>query len=358
MNYFTKHKKVSKVRSSAIFISIPVLFFIVMFLLSDLVYADPRSRKELERSNDSIENNIFAKDRNLLNTLGQVNSYSGSKPKTELKSRLTLSASTEAIDDNIYVKDRKVRPIKKGVASGSTPSLQTQFHQKNGETIAQTIESRNKSRVSNANRDQVSKTVSAQAKNIQRLYQETVNSGGFDAQFNESHGTPRFIKGQALTPKLQLNKTDLAISQGVARNFLSKNAALFKLDDPTTELIIHRQHFDNLGKKHFHFQQKYKDLPVWGKQLSIHLDDHDSVYFINGTHIPTPKNLDVTPQISEDNAIDLTTQHLHLIGSIQLAPIFRIFKIRALVEPLAELVIYPSADGLLRLAYKVEILPN
>ena len=239
----------------------------------------------------------------------------GSISEDDLNSRITLSEGIASVGDNMPVTDRNPRRLKTKVDSGLASSHRLQTLIQIGNSIAQLRESRIQSRGSNA--------AKSQAKNIQRLFDDAEARGGFDAQFNRDNGTPRFIKGQALTPKLQKNITDLAFSGGVALDFLITNAALFKLDEPAAELAIRRQNIDNLGKKHFHFQQEYNDVPVWGRQLSVHLDADDSVYFVNGSQIPTPKGFDVNPQISGDRAIEVTKQHLNVVGPIQLNPAFR-----------------------------------
>ena len=271
----------------------------------------------------------------------------GSISQDDLNSRITLSGGIASVENNIPVKDRNLRRLKTEVGSGLAPSHQLQTLNEIGNSIVQMRESRNQSRGGDS--------AKSQAKNIRRLFDDAEARGGFNAQFNKENGTPRFIKGPALTPKLQKNISDLALSREVTQDFLSKNAALFKLDDPAKELAVSRQNIDNLGQKHFHFQQEYKDVPVWGRQLSVHLDANDSIYFVNGSQIPTPKGFNTNPQISGDRAIDVTKQHLDIVGPVQLNPAFGGKGIKA---PKAELVIYPSADGLMRLAYKVDILPK
>jgi bacillolysin len=198
-------------------------------------------------------------------------------------------------------------------------------------------------------------TAKSQASNIQEVVSRAEKGGGIDAQFDRHNSTPGFLKGPTLTPMLARNMYDIGPSRDTAKQFLSDNNALFKLSNPASELSLARENIDKLGTKHFHYQQKYNGVPIWGKQVSVHLDATDSVYLVHGHQIPTPKGFDTIPSISADMAIEATKRHLGIQSIKQLYQLPGGGKIDQLK---AELVIYPVPDGPIKLTYKVDIVPK
>jgi hypothetical protein len=115
-------------------------------------------------------------------------------------------------------------------------------------------------------------------------------------------GTVRFFKGQNLSRELDGDPLFRAArnagdAEGVARAFLTSYAALFRLDHPTEELTKRR-----IGTTHVRFDQTYRGLPIPGAELIVHLDRERRVVLVNGTTIATPRELDVTPALSADDA--------------------------------------------------------
>lgn len=185
----------------------------------------------------------------------------------------------------------------------------------------------------------------AQHENIRALAVSAREAGGVYVKFNKANGTPSFIKGSAMSPRLSRNTNNLTLSRGVAEKFLTNNKNLLKLSDPASELTLKREQIDELGKKHFRYQQTFKGVPVWGKELMVHLNDDDSVYLAHGNHEPTLAGINTVPTITKEEAVRLTKAHMGINND-------------GIEPPQSELVVYPSEKGAMTLSYKVDIMPR
>jgi hypothetical protein len=185
----------------------------------------------------------------------------------------------------------------------------------------------------------------AQCENLRSLVAANQFGKGVRSHFNRKNGTPAFIKLPQKAQKLTRNTKNLALSQSVAEKFLMDNRNLLKLSEPTKELVPKRHWVDRSGTKHFRYQQTYQGIPLWGKELMVHLDAYDSVYLCQGRYEPTPELLDVTPEITADEALEATKGHLGITTD-------------CLHSAKTALVIYTTYDGRMTLTYKVEISPS
>jgi thermolysin len=59
---------------------------------------------------------------------------------------------------------------------------------------------------------------------------------------------------------------------------------------------------DNLGMRHIRIRQTYKNIPVVGSELVIHLDKKNRVYMINGKYEPQ-LTVDITPSVDANTAL-------------------------------------------------------
>ena len=73
----------------------------------------------------------------------------------------------------------------------------------------------------------------------------------------------------------------------IAYAFLESRKDILKIHDSRAEFKIISESMDHLGMKHIKFQQVYKEIPVWGKELSVHLDSQNNVYLLQGNTVPT-----------------------------------------------------------------------
>ena len=78
---------------------------------------------------------------------------------------------------------------------------------------------------------------------------------------------------------------------------------LLKIGDARQEFTRKTSDTDSLGLTHVKYQQVYKGLPVWNKQIWVHLDRQGSSYLVEGRTAPTP-SVATQPRITAQQAID------------------------------------------------------
>jgi Zn-dependent metalloprotease len=164
--------------------------------------------------------------------------------------------------------------------------------------------------------------------------------------FNKKNGTPALIKVKPFTPAprtAQRQEFALGRTENAARQFLFENRALLKIEDPDQELDLIKSWPDRQGAAHFKYQQMVGDVPVFGKQMIVHVDGNNSVYLLNGQYEPTPPALSTTPTITENDAIEAVRRHL---GVSDLSP------------TQIELTVFTKPNREMVLTYKVEVAPS
>lgn len=126
---------------------------------------------------------------------------------------------------------------------------------------------------------------------------EVLKSLGKDVKvdWSKENATPIFLYGN-------LGSTKSASSaEAAALQFMSVNAPLFKLKDPTKELKVHSQEGDELGYTHVKYDQQVNSVPVWGSQLGVHIDKEGQIYCVSGNYHPTIE-ISTAPVVMEYNA--------------------------------------------------------
>lgn len=108
--------------------------------------------------------------------------------------------------------------------------------------------------------------------------------------WNAATGTPRFLDGRSLRrPPAALAKTAAASVKAIA--YIHANRDIFKLEEPTRELVPHKEWTDGLGRRHAVFRQHYQGVPVWGREIGVHFDKGGELYALNAGYVPTPRRL-------------------------------------------------------------------
>ncbi len=129
--------------------------------------------------------------------------------------------------------------------------------------------------------------------------------------FDKKFGTPRFIK---VHPTKSKKSAAILSKKGfttAAMDFLSANKKLLKISDPQNELKLESVRTDKLGMTSVRFQQVYKGLNVWGKDLYVHLDSHGDILSMNGRFAPTPVLIQsTTPRVSSSTATSIAFNDL------------------------------------------------
>jgi bacillolysin len=183
------------------------------------------------------------------------------------------------------------------------------------------------------------------------------NSSGNDATLwrilRSANGTANWMWRISSKSK-KSNIQSININDGI--QVLQEVKTTLHITDPKSEFYQMSATTDELGDQHLRYGQQYNGVPVWNRDLYIHLDASGEPYIINGTYEPTPKNIITTPSISNPYSIILAIADLKTQG--KWAPISSdVAQVLGSSEPTAKLVLYPNS-GVLQLAYEVNITAN
>ncbi len=176
-----------------------------------------------------------------------------------------------------------------------------------------------------------------------------------DASFDPVTGVAEFVTPRNAADRLPYTPTpaELGKPEAIARGFLDQNRALFGLRSATDELQLLRYQPDHqLGFAHLRLEQVYKGLPVFGRQLMVHLDPEQRVVAVNGQFQPAI-DVPTAPVISAEQAME--TALADLKGE-KLLP-FELAKIE--IHPAPEdtrLMVYVDHQGNASLTWEVTIL--
>lgn len=123
------------------------------------------------------------------------------------------------------------------------------------------------------------------------------------------NNTPTYIKGRNLSSNLDQDPDFVALKKAslyteIAYEFLQSRHEFLKIDAPRLEFEKIREDIDELQFKHIRFQQIIDDIPIWGRELIVHLNKDNQVYLMEGHYEPTPKNVNTTPMLSEQVAAE------------------------------------------------------
>ena len=175
-------------------------------------------------------------------------------------------------------------------------------------------------------------------------------------------GTIRWFKGRLRAPgkaavTIQSTASGRETVTRAALDILQANRSLLRIDNPMEEFTSLHTEIDELGLAHARFEQRYQGVPVWGRDLYVHFDQKGEVYALNGVYEPTPAGLSTRPAISSEAAEARVVADLQ--ASERWAPLDD-----ATAEMLGmdsverTLVIYPTADRGMKLAYEISLHPN
>lgn len=179
----------------------------------------------------------------------------------------------------------------------------------------------------------------------------------FKINWDEKNNTPIALynnfSGQSL------GKAILSISAYEnAITFIKENKELFKLQNPFEELILNKEITDNLNMHHIVFDQKYKGIPIWGKEMVVHLNSAGEIYSVNARYSKTPTDIDVHSKKIEDNeAVKIAKQSLLKFTKIENLD-KNLKKLLKYDEPTAEQYIWTDETNKNHLVWFVTIRPN
>jgi Zn-dependent metalloprotease len=244
----------------------------------------------------------------------------------------------------------------KGIAPGQTSSLESsaRLHEE-GETVKRQF---------------------GEPVPVQTSTSSSKEAGEEDITIRRSEsGAPRLIRGdiapeteipnsRSQRPSRPSDPSELRRPKGSQKSMnsgleaLSSISETLRLRRPADELQPIDAWTDAEKTTHVRYQQVYKGVPVWGRELVMHADEYGQAYAITSSHVPTPKLSTTAPSISERRAQTAAEEYLNRQG-VSVATASR--KSRRLPPGLAErhptssqrLVIYASDLGASRLAYEI-----
>ncbi len=140
--------------------------------------------------------------------------------------------------------------------------------------------------------------------------------GTLNVSWDADTGIPRFLTGNIASACIPYNPT--AAERGnplaIARGFLDGNRDLFKLDAVARDFGVGRLEPDKqLGFSNVRLPQVYKGVPVFGKQLVVHLDQKGQIVAVNGQYAPglsIPTQPSITKGQAEQVALDDLKENL------------------------------------------------
>lgn len=84
--------------------------------------------------------------------------------------------------------------------------------------------------------------------------------------------------------------------------YLEQNRAEYGIAGAPMNLRFAGETVDALNQKHVRFQQFYDDVPVWRREIIVHVDARDKVYAVSNGLASGLGAIDVTPRISVEAA--------------------------------------------------------
>jgi bacillolysin len=182
-------------------------------------------------------------------------------------------------------------------------------------------------------------------------------AGTLNIHRDAATGTANFLA--ASDPAARLAYTPTEPERGnplaIARGFLDQNRALFGLRSAAEELQLLRVEPDlQLHYSHVRLDQVYHGIPVFGKQLIVHLDAQDKIVAVNG-HFQPGINLPTQPSISAEQAEGVALRDLL---ETQLEPSERSTVSSRVLNDKTRLMIYIDQNGRARLTWFVKIMTD
>src|SRR3954454_12264601 len=183
----------------------------------------------------------------------------------------------------------------------------------------------------------------------------TDRAGALNLRWDTRSQTVEFMAPR--DPAARLPYTPSAAEQGnpeaIARGFLDQNRALFGLKSAADQLRLLRIEPDaQLHYAHVRLDQVYHGIPVFGKQLIVHIDPQGQVVSANGHFVP---GIDVPtqPSIGAEQAEGAALRDLL---ENQLEPAERARVKTDVRSAKTQLMVYIDQSGKPRLTWSVTIM--
>jgi len=146
--------------------------------------------------------------------------------------------------------------------------------------------------------------------------------------------TPIFISSEF---KGELSKYSKKSRRTIAFEYLEELQEILMINSPGEEFEIIEENNDKFGLSHIKFEQVFNNIPVYAKEIIVHLDKRGIVKSLNGSYVATPKGVSTNPKLNPKIIIDK-------LPKIFNKSLLELNKHNELIEP--SLVIYEKNDQL------------
>ncbi|MBI5772490.1 MAG: M4 family metallopeptidase [Verrucomicrobia bacterium] len=144
------------------------------------------------------------------------------------------------------------------------------------------------------------KPLPAQEAALLRL--QAQSDGTLQAYLRQESYVPIQLKGHPLAGPDPAAAGLANADEVFAHRFMQENRDVFLLNEPDNELRLNHREKDSLGRTVLRFTQMYQSLEVWPGEIGVHLDPAGAIDLVHTTTVPTPDGVEVTPQISAEQA--------------------------------------------------------
>jgi bacillolysin len=180
-------------------------------------------------------------------------------------------------------------------------------------------------------------------------------TGELKVHWNATTGIPDFLTGS--DPATRIPYTPTAAERGnptaIARGFFDENRALFRMTSAASELQLIRLEPDRQrGYAHVRMAQVYHGIPVFGRQLVVHLDPDEQIVAVNGQFAPSIA-IATRPTLSKAQA---EATALRDLLETQLDQDERARVMTRLLKDQTQLMVYVDGDGRATLTWRVAIM--
>ncbi len=196
------------------------------------------------------------------------------------------------------------------------------------------------------------------APRFDQALQQARQVASWQIHWNNRQGVPQYITNMADDSPLQ-DVGAAASGERLARAFIQRYQQVFQIADPDAELERLTTIRDAFQKEHVVFRQKIMGIPVWGKDIVVHLNPDGSVYAVNGHYIPTlNREFADLARVDAAAAVSIATEHLS--REVPIVPLNEKWQqILEYSEPIARQYFWEdSRTGEVKRVWHVEIRPN
>lgn len=190
------------------------------------------------------------------------------------------------------------------------------------------------------------------------LFLKPIGQGGLQKiSYSPETGLPSFIISEHNnTPGRKGTMTDVAAS---CDNYLQELAPVLGIERPDLTFAIRKTTSVEGNHARLRLEQRYKGIPVYGAEVVVHLNPNGDGESFNGTYFNIEENIDTTPSVSEQSAVQVVNAELKAKTKLRILTLME-RKLVQFEQPQSTLCIYQD-KGLIKkfvLAYHIIATPS